>query len=300
MNDNYENEVFEEGEELVENEGKKKNPEKIVKIILVAVIFALVAVVVLASLLLGSRSGNEETTVAPEESSTAVEITTSPAEKYTAGQYTVNVGANGNLRLRKDATKDAEILMDIPNGTLVTVTEVKYDETAEEGAQYWGKTVYLGWEGWVSMIYLANAYSGSIVTPGEQTTAPEGTTVAGEESTTSAPSTEQTTSAPVEQTTSAPVEQTTAASVPEQTTAANTAGSAYSTGKYTVDAQPHLNMRDGHSVNALSIAQIPDNSEITIVEVYFDASSTNNYTKYWGKTTYGGVTGWVAMGYLEK
>ena len=41
------------------------------------------------------------------------------------------------------------------------------------------------------------------------------------------------------------------------------------------------------------------NSEITIVEVYHDANSTNEYTKYWGKTTFGGITGWVAMGYLK-
>ncbi|MBR3767482.1 MAG: hypothetical protein IKL10_04485 [Clostridia bacterium] len=293
MNDNnFEEELFEE-EEVLETEKKKSNPEKTIKIILGAVIVALIVVVVLAALLLGSKSGNDETTTIPEETTTLVsETTTSPEEKYTPGQYTVNVGANGTLRHRKDATKDAEIVNDIPNGTLLTVTEVKYDATAEEGSQYWGKTVYLGWDGWVSMTYLANAYSESVVTPAEQTTAPENTTE-GEETTAAAP--EQTTSAS-EQTTAAP-EQTTAA--PETTTSASNAGSAYATGKYTVDAQPHLNMRDGHSVDALAIAQIPDKSEITIDEVYYDANSTDSYTKYWGKTTFGGVTGWVAMGYLD-
>ena len=58
-------------------------------------------------------------------------------------------------------------------------------------------------------------------------------------------------------------------------------------------------MRDGHSVTALAIAQIPDNAEITVIEVYHDANSKDIYTKYWGKVTYQGITGWVAMGYLE-
>lgn len=290
MNDMYDNELFEEGAEPQQEE-KKSNPEKIIKICLGIVIVALVVVVALSSILLASRGGNEESTAPADETTTlSEEITTSPAEKYSAGQYTVNVGASGTLRLRKDASKDAEILQDIPNGTLITVSEVKYDETAEEGSRYWGKTVYLGWDGWVSMIYLANAYSESIVTPDEQTTAPEG---ASDEATTAAP--EATTAAP-EATTAAP-EITTSA--PENTTASTGASNAYATGKYTVDAQPHLNMRDGHSVNALAIAQIPDNAEVTVVEVYHDASSTDSYTKYWGKVTYQGITGWVAMGYLE-
>lgn len=295
MNDIYDDELFEEGAEPQQKEEKKKNPEKIIKICLGAVIVALIVVVVVASLLLGSRSEEETTTVPGDETTTlAEEITTSSAEKYSAGQYTVNVGANGTLRLRKEASKDAEILQDIPNGTLITVSEVKYDETAtEEGSMYWGKTVYLGWDGWVSMVYLANAYSESIVTPAEQTTEPEGTSA---EEITSAG--EVTTNATVPELTTSAVETSTAA--PETTTAAsNVAGTAYSTGKYTVDAQPHLNMRDGHSVNALAIAQIPDNAEITVTEVYYDANSTDSYTKYWGKVTYQGITGWVAMGYLE-
>lgn len=297
MNDIYEDDLFEEGTEPQQKDEKKKNPEKIIKICLGAVIAALVIVVVVASLLLGSRSSEEETTLPADETTTlAEEITTSAAEKYTAGQYTVNVGANGTLRLRKEASKDAEILQDIPNGTLITVSEVKYDETAsEEGSMYWGKTVYLGWDGWVSMVYLANAYSENIITPEEQTTEVEGTSA--EEITTGA---EQTTAAPVpEQTTAALVPELTT-SAPEATTSAPSgAGTAYATGKYTVDAQPHLNMRDGHSVTALAIAQIPDNAEITVIEVYHDANSKDSYTKYWGKVTYQGITGWVAMGYLE-
>ncbi|MBR5218646.1 MAG: SH3 domain-containing protein, partial [Clostridia bacterium] len=67
----------------------------------------------------------------------------------------------------------------------------------------------------------------------------------------------------------------------------------------TVTAEPHLNMREDHSVSSLSIAQIPANATITIVDVYHDANSTNPYAKYWGKTTYSGITGWVAMGYLK-
>ncbi len=293
MNDIYDDELFEEETEPRQKESKKGNPEKIIKICLGAVVVALVVVVVLASLLLSSRSGDETTTAPNDETTTLAEvITTSPAEMFSAGQYTVNVGANGTLRLRKEANKDAEILQDIPNGTLITVSEVIYDEAAEEGAKYWGKTVYLGWDGWVSMVYLANAYSESIVTPGEQTTEVENTTseeITGEN--------EATTQAVTSEATTAAQEATTAAV--ENTTSSGTAGSAYATGKYTVDAQPHLNMRDGHSVEALAIAQIPDNAEITVIEVYYDANSSNSYTKYWGKVTYQGITGWVAMGYLE-
>ena len=295
MNKNYEDEIFEENEELEEaEEPKAAKSEKLLRIFLAAVIVAIVVIAILASVIITmTKSGKEdETTTIPTEETTtmAEEITTSPAEKYSAGQYTVNVGENGKLNLRKEPSKDGEQILAIDNGTLLTISEVRYDETAEEGSQYWGRTIYKGWDAWVSMKYLATAYGENIVTPAELTTAGE----------------EATTAATAEETTAAAAETTTAASVQEATTAAATqepttsgASGAYATGTYKVTAEPHLNMRDGHDVGALSIAQIPANAEITIVEVYHDANSTNAYTKYWGKTTYAGITGWVAMGYLK-
>ena len=294
MNKNYEDEIFEETEEAVADTGTKS--EKLLRICLAAVIVAVVVIAILASVVITmSRSGDEEetTTIPVEETTTgAVELTTAPAEKYTTGQYTVNVGENGKLNLRKEPSKDGEQILAIDNGTLLTITEVKYDETADEDSQYWGRTLYKGWDAWVSMKYLANAYSENIVTPAEVTTAAaeEVTTAETAEATTAATSTETTTAAVVQET-------TTAATVQETTTSG--ASGVYSTGTYKVTAEPHLNMRDGHDVGALSIAQIPANAEITIVEVYHDADSTNEYTRYWGKTTFGGYTGWVAMGYLK-
>ncbi len=288
MNKNYEEEIFEEAEneEVAPEKGKS---EKFLRLCLAAVIVAIVVIAVLASVIISmSKSGNaDETTIPADETTTMpVEITTSPAEKYAPGQYTVNVGGNGKLNLRKEPSKDGEQILAIDNATLLTITEIKYDAEAEEDYKYWGRTVYKGWDAWVSMKYLANAYSGNIVTPGEVTTAPvEGTTLA-----------EETTTLP---------EATTAPAVPENTTAASSEptssgpSSAFATGTYTVTAEPHLNMREDHNVSSLSIAQVPFGSEITIVDVYHDANTSNEYAKYWGKTTYGGITGWVAMGYLK-
>ncbi len=305
MNKNYEDEIFEETQENEEVSSEKGNKsEKFLRICLGAVIAAVVVIAVLAAVVISmSKSGNEEDTTVPPDVTTTlpVEITTSPAEKYAPGQYTVNVGGNGKLNLRKEPSKDGEQILAIDNATLLTITEVKYDAEAEEDFQYWGRTLYKGWDAWVSMKYLATAYSESIVTPDEVTTAPvEGTTIAGEITTLAG---ESTTSAA--EMTTAPAENTTAATVPENTTAASSEpatsgpGGVFSTGTYTVTAEPHLNMRENHDVSSLSVAQIPANSTVTIVEVYHDANTTNEYARYWGKTTFGGVTGWVAMGYLK-
>lgn len=296
MNKNYEEEIFEEAQDNEEVTSEKGKSEKFLRLCLGAVIVAVVVIAILASVVISmSKAGKEdETTLPPDETTTQpVEITTSPAEKYAPGQYTVNVGGNGKLNLRKEPSKDGEQILAIDNATLLTITEVKYDPDAEEDYKYWGRTIYKGWDAWVSMKYLANAYSEGIVTPGEVTTAPEeDTTLAGE-----------TTTLP-ESTTAASTPESTTAAAPEATTAAaepttSGASSAFATGTYTVTAEPHLNMRENHDVSSLSIAQIPANSTITIVDVYHDADSTNAYTKYWGKTTYAGITGWVAMGYLK-
>ena len=283
---NYEDEIFEEENSVEEDTVKSSaNPERLLRVCIAAIIVAVIVVALLATTIISMRANNEETTVPADETTTlAEEITTSPAEKYAPGTYTVKVGENGRLNLRKEPSKDGEQILGIESGTVLEIKEIKYDETADEDSQYWGRTIYKGWDAWVSMKYLVNAYSGNIVTPGELTTADEQTTVA----------TEQTTAA-TEQTT-ASAEQTTAA---EEPTTGSSASSAFATGTYKVIAEPHLNMRENHSVDSLSIAQIPANSTVTVVDVYHDANSTNEYTKYWGKVTFGGYTGWVAMGYLK-
>lgn len=290
---NYEDEIFEEENSVEEDTVKSSaNPERLLRVCIAAIIVAVIVVALLATTIISMRANNEETTVPADETTTlAEEITTSPAEKYAPGTYTVKVGENGRLNLRKEPSKDGEQILGIESGTVLEIKEIKYDETADEDSQYWGRTIYKGWDAWVSMKYLVNAYSGNIVTPGELTTADEQTTVATEQTTAAA---EQTTAA-TEQTT-ASAEQTTAA---EEPTTGSSASSAFATGTYKVIAEPHLNMRENHSVDSLSIAQIPANSTVTVVDVYHDANSTNEYTKYWGKVTFGGYTGWVAMGYLK-
>ncbi len=291
---NYEDEIFEEENSVEENTKKSSaNPEKLLRVCIAAIIVAVIVVALLATTIISMRANNEETTAPADETTTlAEEITTSAAEKYAPGTYTVKVGEKGRLNLRKEPSKDGEQILGIESGTVLEIKEIKYDETADEDSKYWGRTIYKGWDAWVSMKYLVNAYSGSIVTPGELTTAPEQTTADVEQTTGTTP--EQTTAA-AEQTTAAP-EQTTAATEP---TTGSSASSAFATGTYTVIAEPHLNMRENHSVDSLSIAQIPANSTVTVVDVYHDANSTNEYTRYWGKVTFGGYTGWVAMGYLK-
>lgn len=292
MNDmnNYDDEIFMEDEEDIE-EAEEKQPagrEKLLKIGLIAVIVAVIVVIVLVSVLIKSKSGDDTTTTLPPDETTTLadEITTSAAEKYSPGKYTVNVAGDGTLNLRKEASMDADPLGKIPNNTQLNITEVKYDETAtDESSRYWGKTSYLGHDGWVAMQYLAAAYVDNI---NEATTSADETTTAG--------STEETT-ASTETTTSAG-ETTT---VKEEETTASSSGNANTTGKYKVNSQGngYLNMRQDHSVDTTSIAQIPDGAEITISEVYENTDGTSP-VKYWGKTTYGGQTGWVAMDYLEN
>ncbi len=327
MNRNYEDEIIQETDANEgASSGKGGKSEKFIRICIAAVIAAVVVIAVLASVVITmGRLGKEDetTTLPPADVTTTapVEITTAPEEKYEPGQYTVNVGGNGKLNLRKDPSKDGEQILAIDNATLLTITEISYDPTAEPDSQYWGKTVYKGWDAWVSMKYLANAYSESVVTPEEVTTAlGEATTVAGEVSATTEEKTtaaeEKTTASSITGTTApavsttAPATSTTAPAVSTtapavSTTAASTentssgAGGATTTGTYTVTADSYLNMRENHDVASLSIVQVPHGATVTVVDVYHDADSTNPYAKYWGKITYGGKTGWVAMGYLK-
>ncbi len=292
MNDmnNYDDEIFMEEEEEIEEEKQPSGREKLLKIGLIAVVIAVVVVVVLVSVLLKSNSGDSDTTTLPADETTtlAEEITTSPAERYAAGKYTVNVAGNGTLNLRKEASMDADPLSKIPNNTQLNITEVKYDETAEdESSRYWGKTSYLGHDGWVAMQYLAAAYIDNM---------PDETTQGSSETTTAATSEETTNT---EATTAAATETTTVKE--ETTTASSSSSNAGDTGTYKVNSPDvgYLNMRDGHSTDSTSIAQIPDGAEITISEVY-ESTDPNASVKVWGKTTYGGQTGWVAMSYLAN
>lgn len=66
-------------------------------------------------------------------------------EPIPAGEYIVTTKSGGNLNLRAEASKSGGILIEIPNQTVLDVTE------AVEG---WAKTSYNGHVGWVSTAYL--------------------------------------------------------------------------------------------------------------------------------------------------
>lgn len=67
------------------------------------------------------------------------------SEPIPAGEYVVATKSGGNLNLRSEASTGSDVLIEIPNQTIVTVTE------AVEG---WAKTSYNGHVGWVSTAYL--------------------------------------------------------------------------------------------------------------------------------------------------
>ncbi len=67
------------------------------------------------------------------------------AEPIPAGEYIVTTKNGGGLNLRSETSTGSDILIEIPNQTVVTVTE------SVEG---WAKTSYNGHVGWVSTAYL--------------------------------------------------------------------------------------------------------------------------------------------------
>jgi len=69
---------------------------------------------------------------------------------YPTGEYLIE--ADGGLRLREKATTSSSILVTIPNGTLVTISETVKIEGATVNA-WWGKTTYGGKTGWISLDY---------------------------------------------------------------------------------------------------------------------------------------------------
>jgi len=65
----------------------------------------------------------------------------------------------------------------------------------------------------------------------------------------------------------------------------------YTTGYYTVDTGTSvLNMRSGAGSNYAKVGEIPSGETVKVTEV----------SGYWGKTTYNGVTGWIALWYCNK
>ena len=269
--------------------------EKSVKTIFGVIIAALAVLVVLLIVFFSIKNGKKNKT---EETTTEIttEETTVSDDSYAPGDFVISTGAS--LRFRKDHSRTAEHLKSIPNGTKITVTEVYTDTNASnETEKYWGKTVFDNEEGWVCMYYLINPGAANTTTsPAVSTTETESTTEAAQVTTTQAA--QEVTTAPVV-TTSAPVTQSVQTTAPVQTTAEYSG--AYTTGSYYFEnPDSKLHLRNGHSVTAQSIADIPSGETLNVTEIFEDATAESDSLKYWGHVQYLDYEGWVCLSVLQK
>lgn len=255
--------------------------------ILILVIAAIALVVVLGVVLgkyAGMRSANKDdgsssssSSQEEEQSSDEPSSEEQPSELYSAGEYYVSTG-NSSLKFRKDHTLNSDVILEIKDGTKVTITEIYHDENASnESVEYWGKTTYYGYDGWLAMSYLKNAYSDSIITPEELSSS--------ENSSGEAPSSEGSSSEEP-------------GSSAEGTTAAPS--TPYTPGDYKVATEGStLTFRKSASASSDVIMSIDYGVKVTVTRVV-DAGGTNEVTRYWGEISYLGYTGYVSMYYLEK
>lgn len=96
-------------------------------------------------------------------------------------------------------------------------------------------------------------------------------------------------------------ETTTEETTTEVTTTLPASKSPYNEGKYSVNTEGKaLFFRKDHSKDADTILEIDDKTELDIVEIFHDETADVDDYMYWGKTTYKGHTGWVAMKYMKK
>ena len=256
-------------EEDYDDNGAGKGTRKSVKSLLVLLVVILVLFALLFGVYLAKQKKEGKNT--PANSSDVVTTTepvtervTTEAELYQPGEYVVT--ADGSLRLREEHSLDSKHIMSVPNGTKLTISEVYVDSAAATPEEkYWGKTDYKGWTAWVAMAYLTK--SGALPAAATGTDAPQtGVT-------------------------------TTGISGDPTTNAGSSSRGAYSTGKYKVTADEFVRLRESHSVDSEAIWEIDAGEEITILEVYHDTETDDNTLEYWGKVSYGGNVGWVAMYY---
>ena len=79
--------------------------------------------------------------------------------------------------------------------------------------------------------------------------------------------------------------------------------SPYKAGEYQVNTEGYsLKFRKDHSTDGDVYLEIPDGTKVTVDEIYHDenAAASGSTVEYWGKITYKGYTGWIAMNYLKK
>ncbi len=252
--------------------GSKKGSDKSVKTLIGILVAVLLVFVVLLGVFVAMKKKNADKpansgniATASDAVVTTAEAVTTEAELYPVGDYIVS--AEGSLRLREDHSTDAKHIMSVPSGTKLTISEVFIDENAATTEEkFWGKTDYKGWTAWVAMSYLTKA-----------TGTAEGTTAEGESGIAGAVT-------------------TTAAG---ETTTKSATGEKYETGKYVVTADEFVRVREDHDVDSEALTQIDRDEEITILEVYHDTEAEDDTLEWWGKVSYDGYVGWVALHYTE-
>lgn len=246
-----------------QNTQKTNRSSKAIKVLTFFIVFAALVIAVVIGVLIGSRNGVKQGEEIVSDMYTTEPTTYEPetliTEKYRVGDYIVT-GAD-ELRLRDEHSTNGNMLIAVPKNARITVSDVYYDATASLELQYWGLTSYLGHSGWIALYYTENAYSSSVVES----------------------LTEEATAVPAEATT-AGTQRTVTKFVP---------------GDYVVNADTGLRIRESYSVESEMVALIPNGAEITITEVYEDATAETSL-RYWGKVTYMNCSGWISMFYLEN
>lgn len=271
-----------------EEQEQEAKPERSLKVIFGFVVAGLAILAIALGIYFGIRSaeGNEPSTQTPttEESPSTTEVSNVAQSPYKPGLYAIETDGIP-LKLRKDHSSTAETILTIPNKTEVNVLEVFFDEaSADNDFKYWGRISYKGRPGWVSMKYLKKAYSDNVVTPDDITT------------TTSASTTDTSTTQPVSETTTGGASTSTTA--PSTTNAATQ--NKYPTGNYAVSAGGQgLNIRSSSSSGSSKLGTLEDGEAVTVLEV-IDTNGSDETTRYWGKISYEGKTGYVCMAYLKK
>ena len=199
-----------------------------------------------------NETSTEVTTVEP----VTEEPVTTP---YPLGEYKVNTGSNA-INFRKSYTTNSDILFEISDGTVLSITEGYGDEQAKaEGREvvYWGQAKYNGSTGWVAMNYLDRV----------------------------APAVEQTSegqSNPGETVTNTPV------------------SSKYQPGDYVVNTDGvGLRFKKSPSADGEVISLIPSGAGVTVLRVV-EVEASDEVYRYWGEVRFEGTTGYVSMAYLKQ
>lgn len=92
----------------------------------------------------------EDLSKAAEESSRAAAAV---AGAYEPGEYVVHT-PDSTLRLKDAPSAVANVLANLPDGTVITVSEITEVSSDDPVYRHWGKTTYNGTEGYVSMYFL--------------------------------------------------------------------------------------------------------------------------------------------------